>query len=202
MLQDTDCHKNLTNRPQTCPKVMVALGGNVASHVGDPISTLTCSIEYLNDSQLEVEKVSQFYATPCFPAGSGPDYVNATATFTGLTDPHAVLKTLHKVEAEFGRERNRRWGRRTLDLDLISVGDMVLPDADTHAAWVNLTLDRQMHEEPDRLILPHPRLQDRAFVLIPLAEIAPDWIHPISGLSVMEMVDALPIAEKSAIRPL
>jgi len=164
--------------------------------------TLTAALARLGDSRLSVQAVSRFYASPCFPPGAGPDYVNAAAVLTGAEDAQQVLAELHRVEAEFGRTRDRRWGMRTLDLDLLAFGDAVLPDAETHAAWRDLPLAAQMSRTPDTLILPHPRLQDRAFVLVPLAEIAPDWRHPILGQTVRQMADALPEAEKTALTPL
>lgn len=202
MPQDAECHRRRVIASRTYPKVIVALGGNVASRVGVPQLTMMAALSRLGDSPLRLEEVSKFYATPCFPAGSGPDYVNAAAVLSGMDDPHEILNILHRIEAEFGRERDRRWGRRTLDLDLIALDGMILPDQDTYAAWRDLPLDRQMAEAPDRLILPHPRLQDRAFVLIPLAEIAPDWRHPVSGKTIAQMADALPEDEKLMVRPL
>ncbi|MDJ0628068.1 MAG: 2-amino-4-hydroxy-6-hydroxymethyldihydropteridine diphosphokinase [Rhodobacter sp.] len=185
-----------------CPKVIIALGGNIESAVGPPASTLAAALESLGDSFLTVEAVSPFFATPCFPAGAGPDYVNAAAVLSGSDDPQAVLDVLHSTEAVFGRSRRQRWGQRTLDLDLISLGDVVLPDLKTYLSWRDLPPDRRIETVPDRLILPHPRLQDRAFVLIPLAHVAPDWRHPVTGLGAAEMADALPQVEKSAIKQL
>ncbi len=142
------------------------------------------------------------FATPCYPPGAGPDYVNAAALLSGAQAPGDILALLHGIEAEFARTRGTRWGMRTLDLDLIAVDDLVLPDAETHAHWRDLSLEDQRRAAPERLILPHPRLQDRAFVLIPLMDVAPDWVHPILGQSVAQMTAALPKADKIAVRAL
>lgn len=90
--------------------------------------------------------------------------------------------------------RVHRWGARTLDLDLIAVGGKVLPDAQTHKYWRDMPLDQQKTKTPNTLILPHPRLAERAFVLVPMLEVAPDWCHPVTGASVRQMSDALPDA--------
>ena len=92
--------------------------------------------------------------------------------------PEAVLARLHATEDAFARRRRARWGPRTLDLDLIAMGDTVLPDAATQARWRALDAAAQRSLAPDRLILPHPRMQERAFVLVPLADVAPGWRHP------------------------
>lgn len=78
----------------------------------------------------------------------------------------------------------------------------MLPDPGTWAAWADLPPEVQITRTPDRLILPHPRMQGRAFVLVPLAEIDPDWRHPVLGRSARQMRDALPEAQLAAIRPL
>ena len=149
-----------------------------------------------------IRAVSRFFSTPCFPAGAGPDYVNAAALVETEAAPQEVLTLLHRVEADFGRARQQRWGMRTLDLDLVCWGDRVLPDAAAFDHWLNLPPDRQREAAPEQLILPHPRLQDRAFVLVPMAEVAPGWRHPVLGLTVNEMIERLPPDDVAAVTPL
>ncbi len=182
---------------------LIALGANLPSSLGFPARTLSAALERLPAEGLFPQAVSRFYRSPAFPAGSGPDYVNACARIDapGLSAA-AVLQALHRIEADFGRTRDRRWQARGIDLDLIAFGQEVLPGPQAWRRWADLPLERQMQEAPEQPIVPHPRMQDRAFVLIPLAEIAPGWRHPILGQSVAEMVKALPMAEKQALLPL
>lgn len=154
---------------------------------------------------LPIRAVSRFYATPCFPPGAGPDYVNACIAIQpqdATQDAEKLLRVLHDIEAEFGRTRVQRWGSRTLDLDLIAMGDLVLPDLATFRHWHDLPLDAQIGQAPDRLVLPHPRIQDRAFVLVPLCDIAPQWRHPVLGRTARALRDALAPEEIAEIRAL
>ncbi|MFD0859141.1 2-amino-4-hydroxy-6-hydroxymethyldihydropteridine diphosphokinase [Roseovarius aquimarinus] len=178
---------------------LVALGGNMPSEAGAPGDTLQAALAALAEAGADIRAVSAFYATPCFPAGAGPDYVNAAARIGAAMTPEAFLALLHRIEARFGRERVRRWGQRTLDLDLVACGDAVLPDADTFAAWRDLDPAAQMERAPETLVLPHPRLQDRAFVLVPLNDVAPEWRHPVLGRTVSEMLDALPAKSRAEV---
>ncbi len=174
----------------------------MTSSAGGPRETLCAALGALETPRVALRAVSRFFLTPAFPAGSGPDFVNAAAILdTDLTAPD-LLAHLHGVEAQFGRVRKDRWDARTLDIDLLALGDQVLPDAAGYRHWADLPPDRQRIETPDRLILPHPRLQDRAFVLVPLADIAAGWHHPVTGRSLTAMLAALPQADRDGVRPL
>ena len=189
------------NLHQTCPKVLVSLGSNATSTLRDSANLIRDAIEHLAEQDLRITRISQYYSTPCFPPGAGPDFVNVVIGIETDLLPEDILNFLHIVEAEFGRERPSRWAPRTLDLDLIAYEDMVLPDKAKLKHWMNLPLDDQMRLAPDRLILPHPRMHERAFVLIPLADIAPGWRHPIVDRTVQELVSDLPDAEKMGVKP-
>ncbi|GJL90567.1 2-amino-4-hydroxy-6-hydroxymethyldihydropteridine diphosphokinase [Hyphococcus sp.] len=117
-----------------------------------------------------VKRLSALYESPAWPDPSDPAFVNAAAEIETSLSPDALMAALHAIEAAFGRRRSARNAPRTLDLDLIAYHDEVRGG------------------ENAELILPHPRLSGRAFVLAPLAEIAPAWRHPVTGESVGELV--------------
>ena len=181
-------------------KCYIALGANVTSSFGTPSSTITRCFERLDNPLLGLSRKSELYETPAFPKASDPPFVNAVAELETRLSAGQVLDHLHEIEAEFGRIRETRWAERTLDLDLLSYGSMVSPDCDTYNSWRDLPLEDQLIQIPDQLILPHPRLQERAFVLVPWAEIAPDWIHPVSGQSVAQMGRQLSESDKRDVK--
>lgn len=140
---------------------LIALGGNV----GDVRATFPKAISnILGMAQATLLARSSDYRTPPWGEEAQDPFINACVEIETSLDPHALLFTLHKIEKRFGRDRTKeqRWGPRTLDLDLLAYDDAVI-------------------NQPD-LTLPHPRLFERAFVLVPLAEIAPDRL--IAGRSV------------------
>ena len=147
---------------------LIALGGNV----GDVSATFQKAVPHIcGMAQATLIARSSDYATPPWGDEQQARFINACIEIETSLDPHALLFVLHKVEKKFGRDRakERRWGPRTLDLDLIAYDDASL-------------------RTPD-LTLPHPRLFERAFVLVPLAEIAPDRL--IGGRSVREALAGL-----------
>jgi len=178
---------------------LIGLGGNLPSASGSPRETLEAALALLAGRGLRVVAQSPWYRSPAFPPGAGPDFVNGAAALASDLAPEAVLALLHEVERALGRERHRRWAPRPCDLDLVACGDRVLPDAATQAAWMALGPEAQRRAAPDRLILPHPRLHERAFVLIPLADIAPDWRHPVLRRTAAELAGAIPAAEHESI---
>lgn len=174
-------------------EALIALGANMPAPGSEPVSTLRRGLELLGAIEgISVGNASRWYRTPAWPRGSGPDFVNAAAVLnTGLA-PVEVLRALHDVESRLGRTRPVRWAPRVCDLDLLGIGEAELPDRATVERWMALSTEAAGRAVPGELILPHPRLHERAFVLVPLSDVAPRWRHPILGRSVAEMIAELP----------
>ncbi|WP_170419016.1 2-amino-4-hydroxy-6-hydroxymethyldihydropteridine diphosphokinase [Ruegeria atlantica] len=185
---------------KTSSKAVIALGANLKLRGLSPKVTLQGALDAIVRHGVVIRAVSRFFETPCFPAGAGPDYVNAAALIETDRTPTELLNLLHQIEHQFGRERVQRWGMRTLDLDLVCYDEVVLPDRAEYDRWLTLSPDEQTKVAPEQLILPHPRLQDRAFVLVPMADVAPDWRHPVLGQTVAEMLANLSAADIAAVK--
>jgi 2-amino-4-hydroxy-6-hydroxymethyldihydropteridine diphosphokinase len=159
--------------------ILIALGANLPSPAGQPARTLKHALGKLGSKGIKIRGVSSFYESPAWPNPADPVFVNAVASIgTGL-QPVELLALLHGVETELGRLRSVPNAPRTLDLDL---------------------LDYEGRVTDVGVILPHPRLAERSFVLVPLAEIAPQWRHPVSGKGVKELLAALP--DRDVPRPI
>ncbi|KAA5606707.1 2-amino-4-hydroxy-6-hydroxymethyldihydropteridine diphosphokinase [Roseospira marina] len=156
--------------------ILIALGSNLPGPGGTPRATVEAALAALSRADLSVVACSPWYRSAPVPPSDQPWFVNGVAriAFDG-GGPADLMARLHTVEAAFGRRRDgTRNAARTLDLDLLDF-DGAISDAGP--------------------ILPHPRLTDRAFVLLPLADVASDWRHPVDGRPVADLVAALgPIA--------
>jgi len=151
---------------------LIALGSNLPFAGLEGAALFDAAVAALEEGGLAVEARSSVWRTPAWPPSDQPDYANAVlAADAGELSPEAVLDLLMTVERQFGRERRERWAARTLDLDLLDLGGEVL--------------------DAPGLTLPHPRLHERRFVLGPLAEIAPHWVHPVLGGTAASLLAAL-----------
>jgi len=179
---------------------LITLGSNESTDLAENKEMLEEAIAFIVDIFGNYTKKSKYYQTPAFPKGAGPDFVNAAIAVKIPLSPEEILINLLRIEQKMGRKRTTRWAQRNIDLDLIAVGGCIKPDIETYTYWYDLPLEKQKSEAPVQLILPHPRLQDRAFVLGPLRDIAPDWMHPVLNLTIEDMWLALPKTERLEIK--
>lgn len=181
----------------------ISFGANLAEPNKNLSSTLTnVSARLAEFKEISAIRISRGFRTPAFPIGGGPDFLNAAIKCETTFDAPRLLDVLHQIEADLGRIRAERWGPRHCDLDLLGHGNNVLPDRLSVEDWMGLSDEEAISRLPDQLILPHPRFHRRAFVLVPLADVAPDWRHPILGRTVAEMAADLTPAERAEIVPI
>ncbi|MFN8760134.1 MAG: 2-amino-4-hydroxy-6-hydroxymethyldihydropteridine diphosphokinase [Tagaea sp.] len=155
--------------------ILVALGANLPRAADTPAQTIDAAIAALDRGATRVRARSRLYESPPWPQPSDqPWYVNAVVRLETAFDPEALLAHLHAIEREFGRVRGSRNAARTLDLDLLDYEGRVRDGDPT---------------------LPHPRLATRAFVLLPLRDVAPEWRHPLDGRTLAALIAALPTGE-------
>ena len=160
--------------------ILLGLGANLPSTThGQPEATLAAALAELAAEGVAIDRLSPWYRSAPVPAGDQPWYVNGVAAVTTRLAPAELLQLLHRVERRFGRVRRDRNEPRVLDLDLLDYDGLVQPQVGM------------------RPVLPHPRLQERAFVLLPLRDVAPHWRHPALGRTVDELVTALPPGQQA-----
>ena len=169
------------------PRCAIGIGSNLSVAGFNPLDIIEASIIAIDNVDLTVESISRFYKTASFPPNSGPDYINAALVIRTDLSAASLLQRLHIHEANMQRKRDQRWDARSLDLDLLFYEDEVWPSEQVFRHWQYLSLEDQMRLAPNELILPHPRMHQRPFVLAPLMDICSDWVHPVLGLTVREL---------------
>ncbi len=154
--------------------ILVGIGANLPSQLdGGPLATCEAAIEAMNKAGISVVRRSNWYESAPLPPSPQPWYVNGVAEVASELEPAELLDLLHRIEDDFGRRRSAKFAARTLDLDLLAVSAMVMGPG-------------------GRVELPHPRMHERAFVLLPLAELEPGWVHPRTGRKICDLIGALP----------
>jgi 2-amino-4-hydroxy-6-hydroxymethyldihydropteridine diphosphokinase len=153
--------------------ILIGLGANLPNpRFGAPVTTLNAAVNRLKELGIRILARSRWYESAPVPVSDQPKFVNAVVSVATELQPEALLALLHRIEAEFGRVRSVRNAARMLDLDLIAYRNVVNHDGVPQ--------------------LPHPAMHLRAFVLLPLREIAPRWVHPWLGKSLDELIEELP----------
>jgi len=151
--------------------ILLGLGANLPSAIGPPAATLEAALAALAAESVIIRRRSSWYRSAPVPAGDQPWYVNGVVTVATRLDAPALLALLHRIEERFGRVRRERNEPRAVDLDILDYHGVIRA------------------EDP---VLPHPRMHERSFVLLPLREVAPDWRHPMSGAALPTLLAALP----------
>ena len=161
--------------------ILVAFGGNLAYEGwGPPRAVIAAALDEVTARGARVAARSRLYDSVPVPASDQPNFVNGGAAVETTLPPRALMQLLQGVEAAFGRVRKTRNEARTLDLDLLAYDDRVIEEED--------------------LVLPHRLLHERAFVLLPLCDVAPGWRHPVLGRTVEDLIAALPPAALQGTR--
>ena len=151
--------------------ILIALGSNISGPWGTPQQSVQHALQALNRDGLKLVEASRLLLTAPFGKPNQPPFVNAVAHIETHLSPLALLQKLHAIEKEAGRRRKTRWGPRTLDLDIIDYHGLV--------------------RSTGKLILPHPGIAERIFVLKPISELTAKWRHPTSHLSAQGMLRKL-----------
>ena len=154
-------------------RLFIGLGANLTPDgYASPREGCVAAVSALADEGVHLSALSHWYESAPVPISDQPWYLNAVAEATTKLDAASTLAALHHIEQRFGRVRIERNAARVLDLDLLDFAGMV--------------------SNASNLALPHPRLHERAFVLLPLGELCPHWVHPVSGIAIQDLIAMIP----------
>jgi 2-amino-4-hydroxy-6-hydroxymethyldihydropteridine diphosphokinase len=154
-------------------RLFIGLGANLTPDgYASPREGCIAAVSALAEEGVHLSALSHWYESAPVPISDQPWYLNAVAEATTELDAASTLLALHQIERRFGRVRTGRNAARVLDLDLLDFAGMV--------------------SDAQHLALPHPRLHERAFVLLPLGELCPDWVHPVSGIAIQDLIAMTP----------
>lgn len=159
--------------------IFLGLGGNLNCETyGSPRRTCGAALEILTRRNIKIISHSRWYESAPVPISDQPWFINGVVGIETALSPYDLVKTVLDVESELGRRRSVPNAARTIDIDVLAYHEMIIPGSD-----YNATSDVEV---------PHPRMHARAFVMLPLADIAPDWIHPNAGTHIRDLINALP----------
>ena len=158
-------------------QLFIGLGANLTPDgYASPREGCIAAVSALADEGVHLSAMSNWYESAPVPISDQPWYLNAVAEAATELDAASALVALHRIERRFGRVRTELNAARVLDLDLLDFAGTVSDASD--------------------LVLPHPRLHERAFVLLPLCELCPDWVHPLSGIRIQDLISTIPADQK------
>lgn len=162
--------------------IFIGMGSNIAAMgLVSPEATIRAAIDLLDDFGITLVKLSKFYLTSPVPASNQPWFVNCVAQIETFLSPFECMANLHRLEYAFQRVRSVPNASRTLDLDLLDYNGLVIGNQ-------------------SMLRLPHPRINERAFVLFPLSDICSNWVSPLDGSKIEDLINKLSIDD--TIKPL
>ncbi|MBK17418.1 MAG: 2-amino-4-hydroxy-6-hydroxymethyldihydropteridine diphosphokinase [Rhodospirillaceae bacterium] len=160
--------------------IFIGIGGNLPSEkYGSTPEVLAKTLQVIDAKVCAVVRCSPWYRSAPVPVSDQPDYLNAVLELSTELSANDLLAALHRVEEEIGRVRSAKNAARIVDLDLLAYDDQVI-----------------VSDAENGLSVPHPRLHERAFVLLPLKDLMPEWVHPASRLSISQLIRTLPADQR------